>query len=186
MLEDGYAAATIPAIADEAGVSAQTVYAAFGSKAGLYKRIVDIGIVGDEELIPVSGRSIVEDVRSARSAAARLRLFAEYVAGVQERLSDIVEIGLAAAGSDAEIADLVRRMDQQRRIGMREFVDFMADLGSLHKDLDLDEATDIVWVLTAAATYRLLVAERGWSRDAYTRWLALMLETSIGPRARRG
>jgi AcrR family transcriptional regulator len=186
MLEDGYAAATIPAIADEAGVSAQTVYAAFGSKAGLYKRIVDIGIVGDEELIPVSGRSIVEDVRSARSAVARFRLFAEFVAGVHERLSDIVEIGLAAAGSDAEIADLVRRMDHQRRAGMREFVDLMADLDSVHKDIDRDEAPDIVWVLAAAGPYRSLVAERGWSREAYTGWLAQMLDTSIGPRARRG
>ena len=93
-----------PAIAREAGVSAQTVYAAFGSKAGLFKRIVDVGIVGDEELIPVSGRAIVDDVRSARSATARFALFADFVAGVHERLADIVEIGLAAAGSDAEIA----------------------------------------------------------------------------------
>ena len=100
-------------------------------------------------------------------------------------MADIVEIGLAAAGSDAEIADLVHRMDQQRRDGMREFVDFMADLGSLHKDLDLDEATDIVWVLTAAATYRSLVAERGWTKEAYARWLAVTLETAVGPKARR-
>ncbi len=185
MLVDGYAAATIPAIADEAGVSPQTVYAAFGSKAGLFKRIVDIAIVGDEELVPVSGRPIVEDVRSARSAAARFRLFAEFVAGVHERLADLVEIGLAAAGSDAQIAALVRRMDQQRRDGMREFVDLMSDLDSLHKDVDLDEATDIVWVLTSAATYRSLVAERGWTQEAYARWLALTLESSVGPKARR-
>jgi AcrR family transcriptional regulator len=185
MLENGYAATTIPAIAEEAGVSPQTVYASFGSKAGLFKRIVDVGIVGDEELVPVSERQIVDDVRSARSAAARFRLFAEFVAGVHERLADIVEIGLAAAGNDAEIAELVRRMDLQRRDGMREFVDFMAELGSLRQDLDLDEATDIVWVLTAAATYRSLVADRGWTTGAYARWLATLLETSVGPRGRR-
>lgn len=185
MLEDGYAASTIPAIAREAGVSAQTVYAAFGSKAGLFKRIVDVGIVGDEELIPVSGRSIVDDVRSARSATARFALFADFVAGVHERLADIVEIGLAAAGSDAEIAELMRRMDRQRREGMREFVDLMAELGSLRSDLDLDEATDMVWVLTAAASYRSLVKERGWSIAAYARWLAMVVHASVGPKVRR-
>ena len=56
----------------------------------------------------------------------------------------------------------MRRMDRQRREGMREFVDLMAELGSLRSDLDLDEATDMVWVLTAGTSYRSLVKERGW------------------------
>jgi hypothetical protein len=68
---------------------------------------------------------------------------------------------------------------------MREFVDLMAELGSLRSDLDLDEATDIVWVLTAAASYRSLVVERGWSLEAYARWLTMVVQTSVGPKPRR-
>src|SRR4051794_35295171 len=100
MLEDGYAATTIPAVAAEAGVSAQTVYAAFGSKAGLLKRILDVGIVGDEELVPVSGRPIVDAVRSAPSTRARFELFARFVASVHERRADILVVAMHAAGAD--------------------------------------------------------------------------------------
>jgi hypothetical protein len=51
-LERGYALTTMAAVAASAGVSVETVYKAFGNKAGLVKAVFDSDIVGDDEPVP--------------------------------------------------------------------------------------------------------------------------------------
>jgi AcrR family transcriptional regulator len=48
----GYAQTTIPAVAAQAGVSIETVYKAFGTKAGLAKAVFDVAVVGDDGPVP--------------------------------------------------------------------------------------------------------------------------------------
>src|SRR5262245_26175149 len=55
-LERGYGSVTIQEIAREAGVSAQMIYASFGSKAGILSEAVDQALVGDDEAIPLFER----------------------------------------------------------------------------------------------------------------------------------
>ena len=46
-LAEGYAATTIGAIAADAGVSVETVYKAFGNKAGLARAVFDRALAGE-------------------------------------------------------------------------------------------------------------------------------------------
>ena len=55
-LADGYVATTLEAVARRARVAARTVYVRFGTKAALFKRVVDVAIVGDTEPVGVLGR----------------------------------------------------------------------------------------------------------------------------------
>ena len=59
----GYAATTIQAVADQAGVAVQTVYAVFGTKRELLRQLIESTITGDEPE-PVTERV------TARSLAA--------------------------------------------------------------------------------------------------------------------
>jgi len=52
-LADGYVATTLEAVARRARVAARTVYVRFGTKAALFKRVVDVAIVGDTEQVDV-------------------------------------------------------------------------------------------------------------------------------------
>ena len=52
-LADGYVATTLEAVARRARVAARTVYVRFGTKAALFKRVVDVAIVGDTEPVDV-------------------------------------------------------------------------------------------------------------------------------------
>ena len=52
---DGYAVTTIQAIADEAGVAVQTVYAGFGNKRRVLDEVIEAAIVGDDPT-PVADR----------------------------------------------------------------------------------------------------------------------------------
>ena len=44
--ERGYTGVSMPAIAAEAGVAVETIYRAFGSKAGLFSAVVDAAVAG--------------------------------------------------------------------------------------------------------------------------------------------
>ena len=60
-VRDGYAATSINAVARAAGVSAQTVYNIFGTKAAVLKAAYDIALVGDADPVPLAERA---DVRA--------------------------------------------------------------------------------------------------------------------------
>jgi AcrR family transcriptional regulator len=55
--EHGYVATTIGAIAARAGVSLETVYAAFGNKRSLLAGLLDVAIVGDDAPVPILERT---------------------------------------------------------------------------------------------------------------------------------
>ena len=66
-LEHGYPATTDRRRRRRAGVSAQTVYNAFGTKAALLKRVYDVRLVGDDEPVPLGQRpEVVAALRRPR------------------------------------------------------------------------------------------------------------------------
>ena len=62
--EHGYVATTIGAVAARAGVSPETVYAAFGNKRSLLSELLDVAIVGDDAPVPVLERPWVQQLRA--------------------------------------------------------------------------------------------------------------------------
>src|ERR1700745_4158629 len=71
-LADGYLATTLDAVARRAQVGARTVYVRFGTKAALFKRVVDVAIVADTEPVAVLGRDWMQLALTAPTAAARI------------------------------------------------------------------------------------------------------------------
>jgi hypothetical protein len=55
----------------------------------------------------------------------------------------------------------------------------LAELGALKPSLDAGKASDLLWTLTAPEIFRRLTVDRGWSLDAYERWLGDMLCASL-------
>ena len=52
----GYAGATIEAIALEAGVAPETVFAVFGNKRTILANLIDISVGGDDQPVPLLQR----------------------------------------------------------------------------------------------------------------------------------
>src|SRR6516225_1452656 len=71
-LAEGYQATTLAAVARRAQVGARTVYVRFGTKAALFKRVVDVAIVGDTEPVDVLGREWTRSAFTAPTAATRI------------------------------------------------------------------------------------------------------------------
>ena len=62
-LEKGYAATTMPAIARAADVALDTVYATVGTKAELFKLLVEAALSGRDEAVPADEREYVRAIR---------------------------------------------------------------------------------------------------------------------------
>lgn len=167
----GYGATTMNDIATEAGVSVETVYAAFGSKLNLLKRVWDVSIGGDDEDIPFHERPEVLEMRVEKDLGRRLEMYASLVAHhLGPRTSPFVEAVRGAATSEPEARAMVEEMDRQRLQGMTLAAREMAAGEGLA--VSEEEARDVLWATNSGDLWRLLVQERGWERERFAEWLA--------------
>jgi AcrR family transcriptional regulator len=178
-MERGYGGATIAAIADEAGVSAETVYARFGNKRTVLGELVGRAVRGDDRA-PVPEQAGPRSIVAATDQHEQLRLFAADVVLRLERAAPLVAIVAGASRSEPELAELLDRLHAHRLANLRVLVDALAANGPLR--LRTDEALESVWALTSPELHQLLSRVRGWTRRRYTDWLVdtlarLLLET---------
>ena len=176
LFADGYRATTIRAVADRAGVSAETVYKAFGGKSGLIKALWDVTLAGDDEPLAMADREQARALLAVTEPATKVWLYAGSVLGVHERLAPLAAL-LAQAGPEA--AAVLAAGERERRISVQTFVDHLAGCGALRAGADPARAVDACWALTGTALFTKLTAEAGWDGATYQRWLAEMLTANL-------
>jgi len=171
-VEGGYAETTVTTLAADAGVSPETVYATFGSKAGVLKALFDVTVVGDDEPVGLVDREGVRRIRDEPDARLALARYAAFVAEVNPRLAPVQLLIESAAPGDPAIAALAAEVARQRLHGMSLLAAKLADEGALATGVSADEARDVLWTTNSAQVFDLLVNQRGWPLPRYQRWLA--------------
>ena len=169
---EGYGATTIQAIADEADVAVQTVYAVFGNKRSILAELVDVSIAGDDAEIVVNAREWMRPVWEAATAAERLSAYAGAVRRIMAGAGDVFAVVAAAATIDPEVVELADTTEQRRRAGARSVIDSVRSVGKLRPGLTPQRAIDVLWLLNSPAVFAHLVRRAGWSFDQYQAWLA--------------
>jgi AcrR family transcriptional regulator len=176
--EGGYTGTTTAAIAKRAGVSEATVFAAFGSKAGVLQALIGRAVVERD-----SGGSLAVTSEWSKAATSphpedALSDFAKVASEIQRRTWKLIELSRTASDTDPAMAELVKQGAANRRADCGAFLK-AALVGHLRSGLRTAEAIDILWVYTSADMYRLLVGVAGWSHVRYTRWLAETLRSEL-------
>jgi AcrR family transcriptional regulator len=171
-LEGGYLATTLEAVARRAQVGARTVYLRFGTKAALFKRVVDVAIVGDTEPVDVLGRDWVQAALTAPTAAERIAASAAAGRQIMQRTGALFAVAQQAAAVEPLIAGFWQQGREQSRRVHALFWTRMAEDGLLDPAVDLAWLIDTTAILAAAETYLLVTRMIGWDLDAYERWLA--------------
>jgi AcrR family transcriptional regulator len=179
--ERGYAMSTMEAVAAEAGVAVDTVYAGFGSKRGLLAALMDVRVGGDDEPIDLLDRSGPQGVRREPDQRRQVETFASDITSIIERARPVDDIMRGAAAIDSEIATLRARTQEQRFQNLLKFVTWVAANGPLRGDLSQEAAAGIVWALTSPEMHRLLRVDRAWTAQRYTDWLAETLTLTLLP-----
>jgi AcrR family transcriptional regulator len=174
-LADGYQATTLEAVARRAQVGARTVYVRFGTKAALFKRVVDVAVVGDTEPVDVLGRDWMRAALTAPTAAGRIAASAAAGRQIMERTGPLFAVAQQAAAVEPLIAEFWQQGREQSRYTHEVFWTRMAQDGLLDPAVDLTWLIDTTSVLGAAETYLLATRMTGWDLDAYQDWLAATL-----------
>ena len=170
-LADGYVATTLEAVAKRAQVGARTVYLRFGTKAALFKRVVDVAVVGDTEPVDVLGRDWMQAALTAPTAAERIAAGAAAGRQIMERTGALFAVAQQAAAVEPLIAAQWQLGREQTRYAHAVFWTRMAEDGLLDPVLDLDWLIDTSTILAAAETYLLIMRLTSWDLDTYQDWL---------------
>jgi AcrR family transcriptional regulator len=178
--ERGYDATTIRLIADEAGVSVETIYNGFGSKKGLLEAARDFSIAGDAEPIPFLERP---EFRAMGDGALdeRVARAASVTADIHGRSAGVWKAIIEAASADEEVDGWRLEQEAGRRDVVRQSI-------ALVLAAEPDEAlATMCWVLYGPETYLKLVHDFGFSRADYEAFLVDATTRLIagGPWARR-
>lgn len=177
--ERGYGATTIDVIAKSAGVSRKTVFDSVGGKAELIKLAYDFAIVGDDEAVPLSGRSEVAAMRTEPDARRMLASHAALVTTIGRRLVGVWRALEGAAATDQEVRLLHDSLVEQRRSAMRQPARRLVELGALRSGVSQVEASDILWLFSDPGLYDKLVRQRRWSEARFRKWVCDSLHANL-------
>lgn len=177
----GFEGVSIDEIAFEAGVSAPTVYAVFGSKRGILKEWMVRALFNDQyQALVARALEITEPRKRLKAAAAIAR---------QVYDSEQAEMGLlrGAAIVSPDLTELERETEAIRFERQQSTVQLLRDAGALHAGLSYEQAREILWTLTGRDIYRMLVVEKKWPSNRYETWLgSLLVLALLGEQPRAG
>ena len=203
-LSRGYGGTTIEAIAGEAGVAVQTVYAVFGSKPHILSSVLDVAVAGHDSPAALLDREAVRAIGLEPDAGRRVRMFAALMRDVQGRTAAVAQVAREASTTDPEMAQMWHVMQDNRAQEMAEAARSLVGdalppaqgaaralppaqgaAPALPHARPLDEIRDVLWVLCSPEVYQLFVAERLWTPERYEEWLVEAIESLVSP-DRRG
>lgn len=173
----GYAATTIQAIADGAGVAVQTVYAVFGTKRELMRQLIEAAITGDDDPVPITERPEVRALADEPDARRRVELDAAMSRTIIERVAPIMRVAAEAAASDPELGAMMAEVKAARQEEMVASAKLLA--GPDGPGIDLAEAGATLYVLHSPEVAHMLMADYGWSPERYERWLTRMILDAV-------
>ena len=169
--QQGYGATTLTAIAVEAGVAVQTVYAVYGSKAGILRAL------REEVLRQPEAEALYEGAIQAPSAERKVALFARSIRRRWEYGHDVVAIHADAASTDPTLRIEVDQVLAIRRAGIGRLAQSLVP--RLAASVDVARATAILDSLTLPEVYREFVDVQGWTPDEFEAWLDSTLRQQL-------
>jgi len=180
-VERGYSATTIEAVAAEADVAVETVYARFKNKRNLLEAYLDVLIVGDAEPVPVLDRPEMKALADATDQREQVRLAAGISRGILERNAPAHAVIRTAIAVSPELAALANEDEARRKATQRAVVEMVSSRGPLRDGLSVADAVETVAGLSNPENYAYLTRRRGWPPARFQRWLEESLTLLLLP-----
>jgi AcrR family transcriptional regulator len=163
--QNGWTGTGMRDVARAAQVSVETVYANFGSKGALLREALDVAVVGDDQLVPLSDRPEFRALAEG-DAPARAQAAGRLLAALHRRTAALYRVLQHAAAADAEMAGLLRKNQADERAQVREGVIAVA-----RREVTETEV-DTMFAVLGNDVFLLLTETTGWSDDQYATWVA--------------
>jgi len=159
-------------VARAAGVSRSTVYVLYGSRAGLYDALgrhlrLEAGF--DELIREFRRPDALEAMRGSQRAAVRM----------YAKMPELARAMFTLAAVDPDAVAAIRAIEDGRRPGQADIARRLAEQGYLRDGVDIDEATDILTVITSFQAFDELFSGSGLPAEVVADRLVAMTERSI-------
>jgi AcrR family transcriptional regulator len=159
----------IDRIAHMADVARSTVYAVFGSRAGLFEAV-------RSELGARSGYARLLEAEHQPDARDSLRAGFRAASEMLAANRDIFRALRSMAQLDEQaVGGVVRGFDEERASGMARLAGRLAEQGVLRKGLSVEDAEHVLWMLSSFESFDSLYTGRGLSTD---RTVELLIDTA--------
>ena len=179
LLDRGYAATTVASIAEEADVSVETIYKAFGGKAGLVRAMWERGLQGTG---PVPAYSRSDEMRvNETDPRAVIEQWGALTTEVAPRVAPVLLLIRTAAGVDPEMASLREEVLREQQSRMEHNARHLYERGELREGVSLAQARDVMLVYSSPELYELLVLRQAWPLERYGRFVAQGMIAALLP-----
>jgi AcrR family transcriptional regulator len=169
-LRHGYGLTTIAAIADDVGVSVDTIYKAFGGKPGLVRAIRNRALEGKG---PVPAEQESDDLQAREPDARKIvESWGRFVTEIAPLAAPILLLIRSAADTDPDVQALLEELDADRLRRMTDNARRLHEAGHLRPGVSIAQAADVLWTYSSAELYELLVLRRGMPLKQYGRFVA--------------
>jgi AcrR family transcriptional regulator len=160
-------------IASMAGVARSTVYAIFGSRAGLFDAVgVELRERGGYDRLVRASHD--DDARTALRGG--IRAASEMLAASRDSyrtLHSMAKLDPAAVGG------AVHRWEEERAAAMARIAVQLHEKGLLRPGVSAEEANDVLWVMTSFESFDLLYNGRGLPLDTVVERLTETAERAL-------
>jgi AcrR family transcriptional regulator len=161
----GWAATGMSDIAAAAGVSTETVYATYRTKASLLLAAVDAAVVGDLEPVALADRPEFAAL-GAGTRVERLAAFARLVTRIHRRTAGLF-VALQQAGAvEPEARRCLNELEERRRLDAEQALALVAGSPVSRQEIDG------LWAIGIPEVYRCLTGSCGWTDQQYEKWSA--------------
>ena len=164
----GYASTTMGQVAEAAGVSVQTVYFVFHTKAALLARAIDFAVMGKETPRPPEEQPWYRAMHDAPGIDEALR---HLVSGVGDMMPRVIPLNLAArASDDPELEQVMAKSEAWRADGYRAMLEILRVKAPLREGLEPERATHLLLLYVGEDVYHVLVDTYRWPHEDWVDW----------------
>lgn len=159
-------------VARQAGVARSTVYVLFGSRSGLFDALARYlrDEAGFEALIAASRLpDAMDNLRTSQRAAV----------DVYAKMPDLARALFTLGAIDPDAVAAVTAIEDGRRPGMAHLAGALHAQGYLREDISVEEATDILTVITSFQSFDELFTGSGLPAETVAERLLVMSTRSI-------
>lgn len=175
---DGYARTSLARLAEEAGVSLETVKAN-GPKSALILAAFDIAFTGRESHGATIGEQETGQALLAIPDDALLRGWVDFITGANARIARLWIALLDASMGDPAVEEGLESLQQRRRKDFRDSMAAFRERGLARRAGDDHDFAAALQFLVSPSGYVQLVLDSGWSMERYRDWLVDTIERTV-------
>lgn len=179
-LRHGYVATTLAAVSAHAGLAPRTLYLRFPTKIDVFRRVMDVAVVGDTARVDVAHRDWTRRTLTAPTLDERMRLAARAAAEIMARVGPLLTVAEAAAAVEPAIAAAASAAREDTRDQIRHFWTTAGGHGLLPDHVDLPWLADTAALLGCADTFLLGTRILHWTPEDFERWLLTTWRAMLG------